>query len=356
MSGKPTETVPGRIGIERDAAHWLARRDGSAWTVADDAELALWLDADTAHRVAFLRLDAAWAESGRLQALGAGAAPGSVPPRGFSLAPAAGRAMAMVPAPGTRAHRRPIAARGWFTRIAAVAALAVVFVLATTWGWRGQWAAPAVTYRTAVGQVHTENLPDGSQATLDSDTTIVVRMTGQRRDIALTRGQAMFMVAKDPLRPFVVDADGYRAVAVGTRYAVRRGAGDLQVVVTQGTVRLESGSADGAHPSALLPAGSVAQVTGNGVLVRHPGLDDARDLLEWRHGLLSFHDTPLREAVAAFNRYNTRPLRIADAATGALPISGHFRWDNEEGFVRLVQTGFGLRVEQTAEGITLHTR
>ncbi|TMN19641.1 DUF4880 domain-containing protein, partial [Pseudoxanthomonas sp. X-1] len=68
--------------IESRAAAWLARRDCGDWdTQAQDA-LEAWLAQATAHRIAFLRLEAAWEQSGRLAALGAGVAPGTVPPRG----------------------------------------------------------------------------------------------------------------------------------------------------------------------------------------------------------------------------------------------------------------------------------
>lgn len=68
--------------IEQAAAAWLARRDSGDWPAAVQAEFDAWLRAATAHRVAFLRLQAAWQESGRLAALGAGLAATSPPPRG----------------------------------------------------------------------------------------------------------------------------------------------------------------------------------------------------------------------------------------------------------------------------------
>ncbi|MGB6144055.1 MAG: DUF4880 domain-containing protein, partial [Rhodanobacter sp.] len=68
--------------IEHIAASWLARRDGEHWNERDQRRLDAWLDASTAHRVAYVRLDAAWQQSGRLQALGAGWRAGGVPPRG----------------------------------------------------------------------------------------------------------------------------------------------------------------------------------------------------------------------------------------------------------------------------------
>ena len=58
--------------IETTASEWLARRDSGNWSEADQSSLNDWLRASTAHRVAYLRLEAAWAEAGRLKALGAG--------------------------------------------------------------------------------------------------------------------------------------------------------------------------------------------------------------------------------------------------------------------------------------------
>ncbi|HJU39653.1 MAG TPA: DUF4880 domain-containing protein, partial [Tahibacter sp.] len=67
--------MDGTTKTDHDAAAWLARRDAGALTAADEAAFASWLDADTAHRVAYLRLASAWAQADRLKVLGAGLAP-----------------------------------------------------------------------------------------------------------------------------------------------------------------------------------------------------------------------------------------------------------------------------------------
>src|SRR5882724_8118633 len=68
--------------MESTAAEWLAHRDSGKWSDADQASLNEWLRASTAHRVAYLRLEAAWGEAGRLKALGAGLAADQVPAPG----------------------------------------------------------------------------------------------------------------------------------------------------------------------------------------------------------------------------------------------------------------------------------
>jgi transmembrane sensor len=341
--------------IERAAAAWLARRDGAQWTPEDEQALQAWLATATAHRVAFLRLEAAWQESGRLQALGAGWRGEGPPPRGHWQASPADRREQMLQA----VPRRPRAARAprqWRHRLAAAAFVAAC-ALAAAWGWRPHAPVDASHYRTALGEVRTLPLADGSRATLASASGIDVRLSAQARDVALTSGEALFEVAKDPRRPFAVAAEGYRAVAVGTRFSVRRDNRDLRVVVTEGTVRLETpASATGATPSVLLPAGSVALVRGGTLLVRSLPLADAQRLLDWREGLLAFRDAPLSEVAAEFNRYNARKLVVADAEAGALRVGGSFRWDNAEGFVRLLEAGFPVRAEVGADRIVLHSR
>ncbi len=348
--------MPGdSMAIEQAAAGWLAHRDGGHWGDADEAALARWLDVDTAHRVAFLRLQAAWEESGRLQALGAGWQGGGPPARGHWQAPPASRREQMLQALAQRPVAKPPARRR-FVRFAAAATVAGC-ALAVAWGWRNHARVDDASYRTALGEVRTLPLADGSRATLASASGIDVRLSQRARDIDLTAGEAIFDVAKDRQRPFTVAADGYRAVAVGTRFSVRRDRADLRVVVTEGTVRLDSPPADGiAQPSVLLPAGSVAMVRDGGLLVRSLPLAEAQQLLDWRDGLLAFRDVPLDEVAAEFNRYNARKLVVADAEAGALRIGGSFRWDNEEGFVRLLEAGFPVRAEIGADRIVLRSR
>lgn len=365
--------VAGSIRIERDAAAWLARRDAGGWTAGDQAELDAWLAESTAHRVAWLRLEAAWHESGRLKALGAGLPPGRVPAPGRwaspirqaapahshsipPLAPAHGRSPAdvasLVFAP--RARRTPSPLPRHLAAVAATAVLGVALVLVF---WQTQ--APVVhpvAYGTAVGALETAALGDGSEATLSSDSRIVVALSRKERHVELQRGEAYFQVARDPRRPFVVAAAGHQAVAVGTRFAVRRNAGGVRVVVTEGLVRLESESGDGGRrgPTTLLPAGSVALAGPNGVIVQAGTVEEARQALSWRDGFLTFRDTSLADAAAEFNRFNARRIVIADPEVGALRVGGNFRWSNAEGFVRLLEQGFPVRAEYLDGEIVLH--
>ena len=348
-AGMPTDPAPGHADrVEAQAADWLARLDGDGWADADAAALAAWLEAATAHRVAFLRLQAAWSESDRLQALAAGWRQSGPPPRGYWTTPA-GERIELAPRAATRRTRLP--------HVAAAAVLLITCTLATGLGWRAYNRVDSAHLQTALGATGTLPLADGSQAILASDSRIDVRLSRKQRHIALEQGEAFFSVAKDPNRPFVVAAGGHDVVAVGTRFSVRRDGPDLRVVVTEGTVRLESrATGSAARPASLLPAGSIAIVHGEDVLLRSVALEDAERLLDWRQGLLAFRDTTLAEAAAEFNRYNARKLVIGDAEAGALRIGGSFRADNATAFVRLLEQGFPVRAEDRGDRIVLRSR
>ncbi len=357
--------------IERDAAAWLARREGGDWDEADAAALEAWLRAGTAHRVAFLRLQAAWDEAGRLQALAAGLPRGEVPARGAWNAtlpgldglegerpraqtgardhPDALAALVFRPAPAARSPRR----RGVLVALAASAAL----LLLAVGGYRHAAPVP-LHYLSALGEITPVVLGDGSDLVLGSDSEVEVRLSARQRAIALGRGEAIFEVVRDPQRPFVVEAGTQRVVAVGTRFSVRRMGEEVSVVVTEGSVRLEPSAAQGRQrlPSALLPAGSVAVAGPHGVSVRSVGLDAAARQLAWRDGDLSFDDLPLDAAVAEFNRYNARKLVVADSTVAALRVGGSFRWAEPERFADLLEQMLPVRVERLPDRVLLHQR
>lgn len=338
--------------IEQDAADWLVRRDAGDWTAHDQQQLDAWLSASARHKVAFLRLESAWSEAGRLQALAAGLPAGGPPPRAeadsHSLPDLRGIAFAprrATPQPGR-----------WRQGVAA--SLALLAAGSAAWGGWQLTGREEAQYVNTVGQVQTVTLPDGSTATLSSDSQLDVRISRRERRIALARGEAFFDVAHDARRPFVVEAQGRRVAAVGTRFSVRRNPDDVRVVVTEGKVRLDSGlAADGrAQPVALLPAGSVATAGRSGVLVRSVPVADAERYLEWRDGFLTFDDTSLADAAAEFNRFNTRKLELGDAVVADLRVGGNFRWSNADGFVRLLEQGFPVRAERHEDRIVLHAR
>ena len=287
----------------------------------------------------FLRLEAGWERSARLKAFGVGATSGAIPPRDeWSASPFFERR----PASAIREPANP--------RRFGIAAIAASVLLVTGIGIYLRDSISGDGYTTPVGGVASIPLHDGSKITLNTESKIRVALTKDERRIELESGEAFFDVAKDATRPFIVAAGDRRIIAIGTRFSVRRDDDDVQVVVTDGNVRIEQ--RDGSK-SADLPAGAVAHATRDSVLVQKRTLHEAEEFLSWRSGYLTFDETSLADAVAEFNRYTLRKIRIEDPKLSALRINGKFRSSNSEDFIQLLRTGFDIRAHQTGDTIYL---
>ena len=332
--------------IEDQAAAWLVRRESAEWTEADAAELTAWLDASTANRVAFLRLEVGWEQSERLAALGAGKQPGVVPAPGeWRLSPFFESRQAAPATSKSRPRMRPFLAIAASLLISV--ALGAYFLLLHA----------GEDYSTPIGGIASIPLRDGSNVTLNTASKIHVAVSDRERRIQLDQGEAYFEVAKDPGRPFVVIVGDKRVVAVGTRFSVLREGDEIRVVVTEGKVRFESTNtpldkaSEGDAP--LLVAGAIARASDAAIRVEMGSLQRAEQLLSWRSGYLIFDETALADAVAEFNRYNIRKIYIEDPRVAAIRINGKFRATNAQAFIRVLHDGFGIQTRDAGEQIVL---
>jgi transmembrane sensor len=384
--------------IEEDASAWLIRRDSGAWTPVEEARLQEWLEASSLHRVAFWRLETAWDEAARLKALGAGIASDRPPPCGeWNLTPffesrdekvapdeeesavgveinVSGDAVQgrerftfigrEITAAGLLPRRERAARTGEALRgLSFVAAASLL--LAVAFGAYYWPRASTDRYTTPIGGIASVPLQDGSNITLNTATEVHVALTGSERDVELARGEAFFEVAKDAKRPFVVNAGRKQVIAVGTQFSVLRDGDDIRVIVTEGTVRIEARGGPSAQlptlplaaarsaDAVLLSAGSVVHAGDAGMLVQKKTPSETEEQLSWRTGILMFRNQTLAEAVAEFNRYNERKIVLRDSAVAALKIEGNFRATNTDAFVRLLKSGFPVRVTESDGQIVL---
>jgi transmembrane sensor len=332
---------------EATAAAWFAKRDSGAWEPQDQAAFDAWLGSSLAHRLAFIRVETVWKQAQRMKALRAGRPRGQVPPVGewqfspfFESKLALGQPMT---------HKRFAAGiPGTWVRGVAVSLFLAVIVA-------GAWytiSSRSLAYRTAVGGTETVPLADGSVVTLNTDTEIRVALTRTARTVSLD-GEAFFEVAKDPVRPFVVDVGNERVTAVGTKFSVRREGESVRVAVTEGHVLVEA-KANTAQPLAHLAPGDVASADAGGILVRQKPIAQVEaEYLTWRQGYISFRDTPLGDVVKELNRYNVRKIKVTDPAVAAIRIGGEFRVANVDAFLRLIQQGAPVRVSEQGGYIVL---
>lgn len=239
-------------------------------------------------------------------------------------APATGDARVESPAPARRARvssppltltpKSAPRAAGW-RRVTGLAA-GLLLALGGAGLWRvardsSSHVAPAAEapmreFATKPGQRATISLVDGTTVTLGVASTLRVRPYDRAapgpREVYL-EGEAVFDVAHDERRPFLVHSRRAVTEDLGTRFGVRAYAGDtlVRVVVAAGKVALRPSAAP-AGSGALLGPGDLGRLDDGGRAVVERGVDAAA-YLAWTDGRLVFHDVPLGEVATQLGRW-----------------------------------------------------
>lgn len=276
--------------VARQAVQWaLARLNGEPC----EAQWRAWRDADPEHERAWQRIES---RDRRL-----------APLREPLATPFVRAAL-----PAAAATRRRVA-----TSLALLAGAGAA-------GWVAHASAPhwrhlLAQYTTGHGQRLPVMLADGGTVTLNGGSALDVDYSPTARRLWLHRGEILIETAPDPARrPFWVELPQGRAVALGTRYLVRRDGEHSRIDVLAGQVSLEP-RAPGA-PARVLQAGEGADLHADHVGPVGPAGTDAA---AWRDGMLIASNQRLADFVQALNRYSATPLVCApDAAE--LRVSGSY--------------------------------
>jgi transmembrane sensor len=325
------DTAQGRVRPEllAEAGVWIARLHGDDRSRATDEGFRRWLRASAENARAFELVTDVWEDSINL------------------------RRVVELRSPVAQARRRPVV-------LAAAAVAAVATIAASLFAPRNEGVA------TEVGEQRQLTLEDGTRVFLNTATRIVVRYDDEARRIELKKGEALFSVAREPGRPFIVDAGRQEVRALGTSFVVRRDEDFLAVTLVEGAVTVAP-QVPGPTDSPPQPAGpggaerpKLAARRGAGATVAlRPGqrltFDSgvaapvlAETSLEhavaWRRGQVVLDDTALEAAVAEMNRYSNVRVVVQEPAAGRLLVNGLFQAGDSASFARAVAHTYGLTV------------
>ena len=336
--------------IATAAAQWVTMRD-AGFTAEERVAFEQWRAADERHERALAHYAAAW-----------------------SVLNHRGQADAILGELSVRVRRRR------HYRIATSGALALMLSL-VAWQWRPTVQPEEGALGRAGGVLlkpEQRVLADGTVVELKPGAEIAVAFDRALRRVSLLKGEAHFAVAKNPEWPFAVEAGGVQVRAVGTAFSVDRASAHVEVVVTEGRGAVEQPQSlpedrrggDDTFVAATEPIRVTADA-GQRVVLRAEATmasvaaekvppAELAEKLAWRAPRVEFSGTPLAEAVAMMNRSTASPpggirLVIDPGSRGlaAEPISGVFRADNLETFVRMLQLSLGVQVERRGQQIVL---
>lgn len=231
-------------------------------------------------------------------------------------------------------------------RYAAIAASIVIVVVS---GLALIYRMTAPTFATTVGERSIVTLRDGSVVTLNTDSEVRVAYSNSERAIVLSRGEALFEVAKGERRPFVVYAADRRVAATGTAFDIRLADSTLEVTLIEGKVKV--GQATGGAPNQAqvdLQAGQRLTVRDGAMPL--VGFVNVEHVTSWTAGKLVFLDTRLADAVAEANRYTPVSISLSDSSLDDLRVNGVFRAGQPGEFVRAIAQIYPVAAEYYEDG------
>ncbi|MDQ8205523.1 FecR domain-containing protein [Pelagicoccus sp. SDUM812003] len=336
--------------VERQAADWTLKIDRGL-TAREQDDYTNWLAVDRSHREAMKLCAWGWAELDRLSGL-----PSSrhSPIEPDLLAPGN---------PYARAHQIRRLVKWGAALLPAAACLLLVFKL---WDFEEAKSRPTSVPVAAqeeripsFSRIEKLNLPDGSEVELNRGARVETHYTAAERRLRLVSGEANFKVAKDPNRPFVVEVNQVTLRALGTVFNVRADAALVDLIVTEGRVKVETREVERGEESEspVVTVGQRAVVKEDRQRPRLEVYSIEREFIEqaliWQPKLLDFDAVPLMTIIEEFNRRNAIKIVVDSEEIRQISLSCSFWSDNVEGFVRLMELSFDLRAVYRDEEILL---
>jgi transmembrane sensor len=310
---------------EREATGWIVRIKAHDASEADRRDFQAWLNANPENQTAYAKLERTWGAVEALQHL-------------------KGRAAANDTAPRLR--------RSWTLPAAAIAACALLAIGAGVWFTRARSPfAPSEHYATAPAEVRTITLGDGSTITLSGAGDASIAISDSERRVELTRGYALFDVAHDPARPFVVHTPEGDITVLGTSFVVRVGEGEVRTTVLRGRV---SGAAE--RPGLFSREAEPITATANQEFVLREGEAELVEIsaetiprrLAWRDNMLAFDGETLNEAIAQVSQQTGWTFELADPGLGQMRVGGYVSAD-PQAFIALLSSSLNLEARREGD-------
>ena len=345
-SQSPASIIPLRSAdiIDGEAADWLTKLDGDKLSPDDRRALKAWLAEAPEHGKALNELADMWSDMDSLL--------NAVPESQASEVKISLSEMFSL----------------WFQRPSMKLVFSLCFIFSIgLFVWQdGRYLGSDTTFLvTELGKQRLETFSDGSSAHLNTNSIVETEFTDSVRVVRLLRGEALFDVAHDPDRPFIVYA-GDRAVrAIGTTFVVRLDSENILVTVTDGQVQLSkreksSGSVVPVKPQEVILVSKGEHIKVNDeqsfakpVAVQYAEMNRR---LSWREGQLVFENERLDQVIKEISRYMANTIIIDDPALREIRVSGRFVIGDTDALLEAIEVSFNVKVNHAGEKLIHLTR
>ncbi|AWW28775.1 hypothetical protein DN752_00750 [Echinicola strongylocentroti] len=204
----------------------------------------------------------------------------------------------------------------------AVAASVILVLGFGFWMVRDQISSPYITFQTSYGEQSSYTLEDSSTITLNAGSELSYVPFGKQDERKVSfKGEAYFQIAKDSIKPFLIQSNALNIRVVGTAFNVEAYPDEdfFRVAVSEGTVKVWFGEDEGAFHEYLTKGQSILFDKANGTY----HLEEAKPVL-WKEQVLVFDNTPFDQVIRKLERWYGLDLEVVDPELKALKLNGQF--------------------------------
>jgi ferric-dicitrate binding protein FerR (iron transport regulator) len=215
--------------------------------------------------------------------------------------------------------------------------------------------------RAAFGEVRREVLSDGTEITLNANSTIRYSpgwKAGKDREVWLT-GEAYFHVTKTPRRTrFIVHTNQFDIIVRGTSFNAVSRPDRVSVLLKEGSVLLQPiGGRD--HTMEMRPGDFVEY---------HADCEDGRmgclekkdcradSITAWKEHRVVFNNTPLKEVARMIEEHYGVRVELGDAVVGDRVVFGVLANDDVDVLLKALQATADFRLEREGDRIRIYAK
>lgn len=202
---------------------------------------------------------------------------------------------------------------------------------------------------SGTGQIEVVELPDGSKAWLNAQSSLRYpeKFNEKLREVTMG-GEVFFKVKHDKEHPFIVYSDHIQVKVLGTSFLVSNYTNDpgIHTYLEKGSIELKLIELD--QSIKLIPGDQVSYDKGASTVTK---LNNPHAMLDsWRFGRLSFYNETLFEIARKLERKFGKEIQIPDKNVGNLNYTADFESENLEQILKFFSEGSHIKYITTETG------
>lgn len=203
-------------------------------------------------------------------------------------------------------------------------------------------------------QIQEVKLSEGSKVTVNSNSRLTYpKKFQQDKRVVTLDGEAFFEVAKDPERPFIINAGKIRVEVLGTSFNVKAYENLEQVEVVVSTGKVAVYSLNKPDEKVVLVKGQKAIFYKSSTKIE-ASLNEDINFAAWKTKEIIFEDTPMPEVIRIINEIYKSDLKLVGDQLVECPVTTTFDNQSLESILNVLESTLDLSIKEKGNSFEVY--